>query len=247
MGSPAPCPLMLDDRSCDRLGWQPLPLSIGGRRRGVGWLRRENRSADRWVLRPSNTGRVEPFTCADLERVAAVVAQAWRGAADGDWSVPAGTLEWSCAKTAAHTVDTVLAPAFFLASRRRDRYPDGEWRLPSGADAEGFATGLELATRILTAVVRDTPADVRSIIWRQPEPVLRPPADFVPRGGVELVLHAHDVCAGLGVSFAPPADAMDRLRHHVEDWPYWTDGPPWAPLSLSGDPWEDLLRSAGRS
>ena len=123
------------------------------------------------------------------------------------------------------------------SSRRRSSSHHGDGtdtptvggRLPSGADSEAFAAGLELATRILTAVVRDTPADVRTIIWRQPEPVLRPPADFVPRRGVELVLHAHDVCAGLGVSFAPPADAMDRLRHHVEDWPYWTDGPPWAP------------------
>jgi hypothetical protein len=34
-----------------------------------------------------------------------------------------GTLEWSCFKTADHTVDCVFSYAFFLASRRTDRYP----------------------------------------------------------------------------------------------------------------------------
>jgi hypothetical protein len=161
--------------------------------------------------------------------------------------VPAGTLEWGCATTAAHAIDTVLAPAFFLASRRQDRYPHGGWAPSTDQDADGFAEGVETAARILTAVVVDTPPDVRSIIWRRPNPELRPPADFVPRGGIELVLHAHDVCAGLGVPFDPPADAMDRLRRHVVDWPYWTSGPPWSALSLVGDPWEALLASSGRA
>ena len=152
------------------------------------------------------------FTCGDLERLAALVADTWRSAADRDWSVPAGTLEWSCVTTADHAIDTVLAPAFFLASRLQDRYPVGDWVPPHLIGMQSFAEGVETATRILPAVVRDTPADVRSIIWRSPDPELRPPVDLVPRGGVELVLHAHDVCAGLGVSFDPPADAMDRLR-----------------------------------
>ena len=65
------------------------------------------------------------FSVQDLYEVAASVADAWREGVAKDWSVTAGTLEWSCTRTANHAVDTLLAPAFFLASRRTDRYPSG--------------------------------------------------------------------------------------------------------------------------
>lgn len=63
------------------------------------------------------------FTCDDLLDLTALVARAWRDGADRDWSAPAGSLDWSCTDTAVHVVDTVLAPAFFLASRKQDDYP----------------------------------------------------------------------------------------------------------------------------
>ena len=187
------------------------------------------------------------FTCDDLERLGAAVADAWRAGRDRDWSVPAGTLTWTCAATASHAIDCVLAPAFFLASRLQDHYPVGGWSIPDDATPDQYVEGLETATRVTVAVVRQTPPDVRSIIWRRPQPELRGPADFPPRSAVELALHAHDVCAGLGVPFAPPEDVADRLRRHVVDWPYWSGGPPWSPLALTGDPWADLLSSSGRA
>ena len=87
--------------------------------------------------------------------------------------------------------------------------------------AAQLVEGLRTATNILAAVVTVARPDVRAIIWLRPEPETRPPADFVPRAGLELVLHAHDVCAGLGVSFEPPADLCERLREHTRDWPMW--------------------------
>jgi hypothetical protein len=66
-----------------------------------------------------------PFSREDLDAVAELVVGSWRSGLDRDWSVPAGTLEWSCGRTADHTVDSVLAIAFFLASRKQDGYP--EW------------------------------------------------------------------------------------------------------------------------
>ena len=61
------------------------------------------------------------FSPGDLAALTEVVAEAWHLGADRDWSVPAGTLEWSCTHTADHAVDTLLAPAFNLASRLEDR------------------------------------------------------------------------------------------------------------------------------
>lgn len=185
------------------------------------------------------------FSLADLDALAALVAAAWAEGADRDWSVPAGTLDWSCRTTADHAVDTVLAPAFFLASRNVDHYPPGEpFTLGAEATPTQLVEGLWTATRILTAVVTATDPDVRAVIWLRPRPEVRPREDFVPRAGLELVLHAHDVCAGLGVPFEPPAPLCARLREHTRDWPMWRV---WNELATSDDPWGDLLDASGRA
>lgn len=190
------------------------------------------------------------FTCADLEALSDAVVNAWRAGADCDWrTITAGTLEWTCAAAADHAVDTVFAAAFFLASRNQDGYPSYSAQTP-GPDAEPsiYIEELQTATRVLVAVVQAAPADATAVIWRRPRPELRGPVDFAPRGGMELALHAHDVCAGLGVRFVPPLGAMERLRRHVQDWPYWpsipTDG--WQAPTMVGDPWDDLLHASGR-
>jgi len=77
----------------------------------------------------------ERFTSADLLQLSYQVGQAWAAGAGRDWSVPAGTLEWSCLRTVDHAVDCVYAPAFFLASRRVDDYPDVGFDLTIGAEA----------------------------------------------------------------------------------------------------------------
>ena len=186
------------------------------------------------------------FTCEDLTALARLVADAWRQGAKGDWSARAGVLDWTCTRTADHTVDTVLAPGLFLASRRQDDYPAGEpFTLGPHASPMDLAEAVETAARVLAAVVTTTGSDVRAVIWRRPRVETRGPADFAPRGALELALHGHDVCAGLGVPFAPPDGLCDRMRQHTRDWPHW-QSPGWSPLSLAGDPWTDLLRASGR-
>jgi hypothetical protein len=189
----------------------------------------------------------ERFTVEDLHELSALVSDAWTSAADRDWSASAGTLEWSCLRTADHAVDCVYAPAFFLASGRTDRYPEAGGDLALGPDATParLVESLTIATRILTAVVRDSPRDQQAVIFRHPDVLVAPPEDFAPRGGIELILHAHDVCAGLGVPFEPPTDISRRLREHTRPWPMW--GVAWDGLSATDDPWNDLLTSAGRS
>lgn len=186
------------------------------------------------------------FTVDDLIELSDLVATTWNSASEGDWSVPAGTVEWSCTKTADHAVDCVYAPAFFLASRRMDGYPDVGLDLTLGNQATPLllVESLQIATRILAAVVNDAGPDVRAVIFRRPSVLTAPPQDFLPRGALELVLHAHDVCAGLHVPFEPTAELCERLREHVRAWPMWTLA--WSGLSCSDDPWGDLLVSSGR-
>jgi hypothetical protein len=186
------------------------------------------------------------FTCEDLSLLSARVADAWRAGRGADWSAPAGTLEWTCTRTADHAVDAVLAPAFFLASRRQDSYPEfGVFTLGPHADPEVLAGAVETAARVLSAVVTVAEPDVRAVIWRRPRSETRGPADFVARGALELILHAHDVGQGIGVDFTPPEGLCQRLREHTRSWPMW-QSPGWTDLSLTGDAWSDLLTASGR-
>ncbi len=187
------------------------------------------------------------FSTDDLHELSAYVATTWRAGADRDWSVAAGTLEWSCTRTADHAVDAVLAAACFLASRRQDRYPDMGADFTVGPDArpDQLIQALEVATRILGAVVGDAGPEVRAVIFRFPAIVTAPPQDFVPRGALELILHAHDVCAGLGVEFQPETELCRRLREHTRSWALWTLA--WNGLPSTEDPWADLLAGAGRT
>lgn len=188
----------------------------------------------------------ERFTADDLRRLTEIIAAVWSSAAGADWSVQAGTVEWTCLATADHAVDCVYAPAFFLASRRLDGYPEIGVDLTLGARATPalLVESLEIASRMLVAIVNDTDPDVRAVIFRRPEVMTAPPADFLPRGAMELILHAHDVCAGLGVPFEPPADICRRLREHTRPWPMWTVA--WDGLPDTDDPWADLLEGSGR-
>ena len=189
-----------------------------------------------------------PFTHRDLDTLADCVGDAWRAGAGGDWSAPAGTLEWSCARTADHPVDAVLAVGFFLASRRRDGYPEWDWSVPrtAGAGRPDLA-GEAIATvgHVVSAVIAAAPPDARAVIWRAPRVEVRGPEDFAARAGLELVLHGHDVCAGLGVPLRPPAPELARVRDHTRGWPHWST-PGWHDAATTDDPWVDLLAASGR-
>jgi hypothetical protein len=187
------------------------------------------------------------FTVDDLDELSALVAAAWTAGADRDWSAPAGTLEWSCLHTADHAVDCVFAPAFFLASRRTDRYPEigGPLTLGARATPGRLVESLTTATRVLRAVVLDADDHTQAVLFRRPTVMTGAPRDFPPRAATELALHAHDVCVGLGVPFEPAAALCQRLREHTRPWPMWTVA--WSGLPATDDPWADLLTATGRA
>jgi hypothetical protein len=189
------------------------------------------------------------FSTDDLDEAAAAVVDAWRTGEGGDWSAPAGTVGWSCARTADHAVDSVHAVALSLAARRTDGYPEWWGPLTMGPDPQprDLVDGIAAAARLLSAVVATTEPSVRATIWLRPRVEVRGPGDFPAEGALELLLHGHDVAAGLGVPLAPPSGPCERLLAHTAGWPHWR-APGWSePQPGSGDPWAELLRAAGRT
>jgi hypothetical protein len=187
-----------------------------------------------------------PFTPDDLDELSTLVLETWRSGLDRDWSAPAGTLEWSCWQTADHVVDCVYSYAVFLAMRtpQRELGPGGWGELHATSDtpSAGLIDGLEAMTRILSAVCRANPSGARSGLYGWgADTVTGDGDDFAARGALEMVVHAQDVCAGLGLAFAPPQDLCIRLRAHTKDWPRVGSLPPF-----SDDAWSDLLEGSGR-
>jgi hypothetical protein len=190
-----------------------------------------------------------PFTRDDFDAVAQCVVEGWRSGLDRNWSVPAGTVEWSCLRTADHCVDAVLAVAFFLASRKQDAYPDFGWGDHTAGDnarPETLVEALETVSRVLSSLIATAEPDTRAVIWRRPKVATGGPNDFAARGALELLLHGHDVCTGLGIPLDPPQDACARLREHTRGWPHWTS-PGWSNPPTTENPWVDLLIGSGRS
>ncbi len=187
-----------------------------------------------------STTESAPFSVDDFEQLSRLVIDAWSSGIDRDWSVPAGTLEWSCLNTADHTIDCVFSYALFLASRRQDAYPPfGELHALADATPADLVNGLQAVTTMLAAVIATADPDVRAVLLRWPAQT-GSPSDFAARGALEMVLHAHDVCSGLGITFLPPPDLCRRLRDHTRDWPHT------ATIEPTADAWGDLLERSGR-
>src|SRR6188474_805804 len=94
------------------------------------------------------------FSVGDFESLSEVIIGTWTAAAGLDWSVPAGTLDWSCWKTAEHAVDCVFSYAFNYASRCQHAYPrfDVLQALPDATPSD-LVDGLRAATTLVSAVV----------------------------------------------------------------------------------------------
>ncbi len=174
----------------------------------------------------SETAAADPFSADDFDTVSRLVIEAWRSGSDRDWSVPAGTLEWSCWRTADHTIDCVL--------------PFSELHAFETASPADLVNGLEAVTTLLRAVIVTADPDTRAVIHYHPHVATGSPQDFAARGALEMVLHAHDVCTGLDLAFTPPPELCRRLRDHTRDWPAGA-------TASTSEPWSDLLEGSGRA
>jgi hypothetical protein len=186
-----------------------------------------------------------PVTAADVTLAVALAADTLNSALDQDWHVPAGTIEWDCWETVEHMADDLFAYAAQLGPRKppQDTHVPFTWELkhekgPANtifADPKSGNAGLvqvfEACGAFLTAIVATSPADARAHhIFG-----LADPEGFAAMGVVEVLVHLHDVAAGLGVAWTPPADLCDRVLYRLF---------PKAPMDTPR--WPTMLWATGR-
>jgi Mycothiol maleylpyruvate isomerase N-terminal domain len=146
-----------------------------------------------------------------------------------DWTVPAGTLEWSSWTTAAHVAHDLLAYAGQVAARPDTAYLPLDLRIREGATPAEVLTIVVACGRILSRTI--AAADPTERAWHYG------PCDlggFAAMGVAETVLHTYDITRGLGIDWRPPADACAAVLARL-----FPDAP-------AGDPADVLLWCTGR-
>ncbi|MEV8378161.1 hypothetical protein AB0P21_35815 [Kribbella sp. NPDC056861] len=143
----------------------------------------------------------------ELDSVVSYVAEVLSGAVDGDWSVPAGDLEWSCAFTVEHVGQALLHWSTQLAVNAETGYVRWRSQVQNGAPPAGMIDFLEAAGRILGLVVQAAPAGTRAFHpWG-----IADPDGFAGMGCVELLLHGKDLADGLALRYEPSAEVCLRV------------------------------------
>jgi RimJ/RimL family protein N-acetyltransferase len=171
------------------------------------------------------------------EQVEAAVAEAvalLRTATGRDWEkTGAGGLEWSCRYTAEHIAGDLIAYAGQLAGRAQHAYVPFDITFDDGTDNSGALDVIEATGALLAAAVRTTPREVRAF---HPYPFRSANREgFAAMGTAEVLLHTHDIAAGLGLAYEPAPETAEfvltRIFPHVRP---------------DADPWRTLLWATGR-
>jgi hypothetical protein len=156
-----------------------------------------------------------------------------------DWSVPAGSLEWSCWQTVDHIIDCVFSYAFQLASRaQRGFLPFQELRAMSGAEPSELVTGLRGITELFSGLLGSVPADAEA----SDGAFVLDVDDWAVRATYEMLLHTHDVVVGLGGRFDPPSSMCTWVMASPKLW--MLDR---RIATRFANPWEGLLAGSGRT
>jgi hypothetical protein len=160
-------------------------------------------------------------------------------AVEGDWSKPAGTLEWTCFQTIDHVIDCVFSYSMQVAARAPSGFlPFSELHALPSATPRDLISGLRAVGAMFLAVVRESPADtlasdgvVELDLW-----------GWCSRAAYEIALHGHDVLSGLGSNAQLPVEICRSIVDDESLWMFDRDRARGAP-----DPVTALLLGAGRA
>lgn len=119
--------------------------------------------------------------------------------AEVDWQVPAGSLEWSCWKTAAHVAHDLLAYAGQVAARATAGYLPFDLVVAPAAAPQEVLGVVSSCGRLLGSAVANAGAGPVAWHWGMSDA-----AGFAAMGVAEALVHTYDITQGLGVAWLPP-------------------------------------------
>lgn len=146
-----------------------------------------------------------------------------------DWGVKAGALDWTCWATAAHVAHDLLAYAAQVVARVADGYLPLHLVTDRDASPAQVLDVVGACGKLLGQVVAS--ASEGSLAWHWG---MSDASGFAAMGIAEVLVHTHDIAAGLGVAWSVP----DRLAGSVVDR--------LLPEAPSGKPSAVLLWATGR-
>ncbi|MDG4810060.1 maleylpyruvate isomerase N-terminal domain-containing protein [Micromonospora sp. WMMD1120] len=142
---------------------------------------------------------MSPVTGADVRAAADEMTRVLHPHRERDWSVPAGTLTWSCWTTAAHVAHDLLAYAGQVTGGPDDAYLPYDLRVSADASPARTLTVVRACAGLLAAAVDAAPPDARAWHWGPCDP-----GGFAAMGMAETLLHTHDITLGLDLRWQPP-------------------------------------------
>ena len=165
------------------------------------------------------TGKIQP---ADVVTAGECVADALQAGIDLDWSVRAGNLDWTVDQTISHLTAAPVKYSLYLASRSPDFIAVTIASWPDATKTERI-DAIRSVAHALANIAAATPPDVRACHSSG----MLDAEGFVALGCLELLVHGHDICAGLGLPLEPSSDLAERLVARLVPWLVEDDAPSW--------------------
>jgi uncharacterized protein (TIGR03083 family) len=155
-----------------------------------------------------------------------------------DWTLPAGSLDWSCWQAIDHTIDCVLSFALQIGQPMDSGFhPLAPIHAEPTATPSDLVQGLRAVTSLFFAITRVSPQDLTA----SDGIVSLTIADWRARTAYEVVLHTYDVRAGLGQDFSLPDALSTSIMAGGALWMFDRSR-----AQRASDPWHALITGSGR-
>ena len=164
-----------------------------------------------------------------VEAAAAAAVAALQPGIDADWSVRAGSLEWTVDRTIAHMTGAPAKYALYLSSGST-RYIAVGVRTLDDATRQERLEAIEGCAAALSGVAATAPGDAVGFHVTG----MRTAEQFLALACYELLVHTYDVTSGLGLPYKPPEELCRLVTEHCYPgqherrpvWPFllWLSG-----------------------
>jgi hypothetical protein len=135
----------------------------------------------------------------DVSAAVAELARVLEPAVTQDWTKSAGSLTWSCWKTAAHISHDLLAYAGQVAALPETAYLPFDLRIRPDASPGELIEMVRACGGLLHSAVTTADPESRAWHWGPCDPT-----GFAAMGVAEIVLHTYDIAQGLELDWVPP-------------------------------------------